>query len=173
MKYTSYSFIKIYHIYYQAVHCLNLGASWPRVIINAPLVSLQISHRTFYIKIKRGFWSCFRGLHEGWRRETGLSPPVKYFYWRFQGGTSFVDHLCYFCLVFVMLSRICLLMPCGHLLGMGWPHGSHLWCLIMCLSLSHVVSWVRCGTWLYRFLIFALFLTFPSKPSLLYGLLIL
>ena len=31
-------------------------------------------------------------------RETGLSPPVKYFYWSFQGGTSFVDHLSYFCL---------------------------------------------------------------------------
>ena len=27
------------------------------------------------------------------------------------------------------------------------------------LLLSHVVSWVRCGTWLYRFLIFASFLT--------------
>ena len=38
------------------------------------------------------------------RHETGLSPPVKYFYWPFQGGASFVDHLCYFCLVFVMLS---------------------------------------------------------------------
>ena len=25
---------------------------------------------------------------------------------------------------------------------------------------SHVVSWVRCGTWMYRFLIFAVFLTF-------------
>ena len=25
--------------------------------------------------------------------------------------------LCYFCLVFVMLSRVCLLMPCGLLLG--------------------------------------------------------
>ena len=37
------------------------------------------------------------------RRETGLSPPVKYFYLSFQGGTSFVNHLCYFCLVFVML----------------------------------------------------------------------
>ena len=32
--------------------------------------------------------------------ETGLSPPVIYFYWRFQGVTSFVDHLCYLCLVF-------------------------------------------------------------------------
>ena len=57
----------------------------------------------------------FHGLHGGWRRETGLSPPVKYFYWPFQGGTSFVDHLCYICLVFVMLSRVCLLMSCDHL----------------------------------------------------------
>ena len=24
-------------------------------------------------------------------RETGLSPPVKYFYWPFQGGASFVN----------------------------------------------------------------------------------
>ena len=38
------------------------------------------------------------------RLETGLSPPGKIFYWPFQGGASFVYHLCYFCLVFVMLS---------------------------------------------------------------------
>ena len=43
----------------------------------------------------------------------------------------------------------------------GWPLGSRLclWCLIVGLSLSLVVSWVRCGTWLYRFLNFAPFLT--------------
>ena len=29
---------------------------------------------------------------------------------------------------------------------------------IVFLLLSHVVSWVRCGTWLYHFLIFAVFL---------------
>ena len=57
-----------------------------------------------------------------------------------------------FCRAFV---RVCLLMPCGHLLGQGWPIGSHLWCLIVKL-----VSWVRCGAWLYQFLIFALFFTF-------------
>ena len=28
------------------------------------------------------------------------------------------------------------------------------------LSLSHVVFWVRCSTWLYRFLIFAIILTY-------------
>ena len=38
------------------------------------------------------------------RRETGVRPPVKYFYCPFQCGASFVDHLCYFCLVTGMLS---------------------------------------------------------------------
>ena len=36
--------------------------------------------------------------------------------------------------------------------------------LIVFLLLSYVVSWFRCGTWLYRFLIFAVFLTYiPCK----------
>ena len=54
------------------------------------------------------------------RCETDLSPPVNYFYSPFQGGASFVDHLCYISLVFVMLSCASVfLMPCGHLLGKG------------------------------------------------------
>ena len=32
--------------------------------------------------------------------------PVKFVDWLFQGGTAFVDHLCYLCLVFVMLWRL-------------------------------------------------------------------
>ena len=39
-----------------------------------------------------------------------------------------------FCYAFM---HVCLLMPCGHLLVKGWPLGSHLWCLIVTLSLSH------------------------------------
>ena len=35
-----------------------------------------------------------------------FKPSSKIFYWPIQGGTSFVDHLCYLCLVFVMLSRL-------------------------------------------------------------------
>ena len=47
------------------------------------------------------------GRHfESYSSETGLSPPVKYYYWAFQGGTSLVDHFCYFCIVFVMPSRL-------------------------------------------------------------------
>ena len=70
---------------------------------------------------------------------------------------AFPDHthlfLCWLCFC------VCTLLPCGHLPGKGWPLGSCLWCLIVFLSLSLVVSWVRCGTWLYWFLILAPFLT--------------
>ena len=49
-----------------------------------------------------------------------------------------MDHLCFFlscvCYAFV---HVCLFVPCGHLLGKGWPLDSSLWCLIVSLSLSH------------------------------------
>ena len=32
---------------------------------------------------------------------------------------------------------VCLFVPCGHLLGKGWPLGSRLWYLNVSLSLSH------------------------------------
>ena len=49
----------------------------------------------------------------------------------FQGGTSFVDLLC-FCSVLCLLCfvRVCLYVLFGHLLGKGWPLGSRLWCLL-------------------------------------------
>ena len=53
---------------------------------------------------------------------------------------------------------VCLYVPCGHLLGKGWPPGSHLWYLIVSLSLSH--WYPGCGIWLDRFLIFAPLLSF-------------
>ena len=67
-----------------------------------------------------------------------------------------INVLCFSCF------RVCSLLPCGHLLGKGWPLDPWLlFVMFKCvLSLSHVVSWVRCGTCLYRFLIFAAFLTF-------------
>ena len=70
-----------------------------------------------------------------------LSPPLpsKIFYWTFQGSTSFVDLLWVFFLAFVCcaLVSVCLYVPCGHLLGKGWPLGSRLWCPTVSLSLSH------------------------------------
>ena len=52
-----------------------------------------------------------------------------------------MDHLCYLCLVFVMLSRM-------FIAALWSPAGKGLTsrCLIVFLSLSHVVSWVRIGT---------------------------
>ena len=41
------------------------------------------------------------------------------------------------CYAFV---HIFLFVPCGHLLGNGWPLGSCLWGLIVSLSLSHWYS---------------------------------
>ena len=38
-----------------------------------------------------------------WNR---FKPSSKISWLTVQGGTSFVDHLCYLCLVFVMLSRL-------------------------------------------------------------------
>ena len=93
-----------------------------------------------------------------------FKPSSKIFYWPFQGGISFVDDLCYICLVFVMLLHLfiaALWLP-------EWK-GLTSWLLfvifIMILLLSHLVSWDRCGTWLYQFLILAVFLTLVSLGS--------
>ena len=56
-----------------------------------------------------------------------------------------VPRWCFFCGSFMLVLscmcyaflRVCLLMPCGHLLGKGWPLGFRLWCLFVKLSLSH------------------------------------
>ena len=68
-----------------------------------------------------------------------------------------MDHLCFLCLVFLVLSHL-------FIAALWSPAGKGLtsWLLIVMfivfLLLSHVVSCVRCGTRLYRFLIFAVFL---------------
>ena len=184
-----------------------------------------------------------------------FKPSSKIFYWPFQGGTSFVDLLCFFCLLFAMhlytSVYMCLVVTCrerGDLLALVcgvllwvryFPIGilGQVWFLIvsipdlcpltyfeippntkrtndmvdmvlllwifyafsvfclLCLCtrlficalwspagkgvtswLSFVVSycesvtfllvsWVRCGSWLYRFLIFAPLLTLKSHQT--------
>ena len=64
-----------------------------------------------------------------------------------------MDHFCYLCFVFVMLS-------CLFIAALWLPLGSLVCDVYLLLSLSQVVSLVRCGTWLYRFLIFAFLLTY-------------
>ena len=59
-------------------------------------------------------------------------------------GSTFVDHLCYLCLVFFMHSRL--------FIAALWSpvrKGLTSWLLFVMFvfsSLSHVVSWIRCGT---------------------------
>ena len=56
-----------------------------------------------------------------------------------------MDHLCYLCLVFVIFSRLFIVA-----LWSSFGKGLISWLLFVmfncALSLSHVVSWVRCGT---------------------------
>ena len=77
-----------------------------------------------------------------------------------------MDQFCYLCLVFVILSRL-------FIAALWPPAGKRLSSWLLCvmsviLSLFHVVSWIRCGTWSYIFLIVAVFLTFTLSIWLSY-----
>ena len=74
-----------------------------------------------------------------------------------------MDYVCYFCLVFfffLFYFRACLFIN-----ALWSPAGKRLtsWLLFVMSNCEVVtfplVSWARCGAWLYRFLIFAFFLT--------------
>ena len=79
-----------------------------------------------------------------------------------------VPRRCFFCGSFILFVscfgyafvRVCLLMPCVVVTCWeeltSWLSFVMSNCEVVTFSL---VSWVRCGAWLYRFLIFALFLT--------------
>ena len=69
-------------------------------------------------------------------RFTGISHPVK-LYWPMQGGAFLWIIYVISVLFCYALMYVCLLMPCGHLLGKVWPLGSRLWCLFVTLSLPH------------------------------------
>ena len=91
-----------------------------------------------------------------------LTVPRRYF---FRG--SFVLGMSCVCHAFASGRS---LLHCGHQLGKDLPLDPCLWCLVVLLSLSHVVFWVSCGTCLYRCLIFTPLLTFPIwNPSIMYN----
>ena len=94
------------------------------------------------------------------RERARFKPSSKKFKWPLQGGTSFVHLLC-FC------SVLCLLCLCARLFicALWSPAGKGLtsWLSFVVSNCEFVtftlVSWVRCGTWLYRFQILASLLT--------------
>ena len=106
-------------------------------------------------------------LNKGWdwRRETGLSPPVKYFTDRSKAVLLLW--------IFYVFPVLCLLCLCARLIicALWSPAGRGLtsWLLFVVYNCEYVtfplVSWVRCGTWLYRFLIFAPLLTFYRRTN--------
>ena len=81
----------------------------------------------------------------------------KYFYWPFQDGASFVDFLLFmFRVCHAVLSVYCsLVVICLERANLLALLCEMLTCV---LSLSHLVSLVRCGTWMDQFLIFSFLL---------------
>ena len=71
--------------------------------------------------------------------------------WYFFCGSFMFFLSCVYC----AFLRVCLFVPCGHLLGKGWPLGSRFVVSNCEVVTFQLVSWVRCDTWLYRFLAFA------------------
>ena len=103
-------------------------------------------------------------IHIRNKGEVGTIKLVKafqltYFNWPFQGGASFMDPFCYLCFEFVMLSCLFIAALWSSAVKRLTSWLSCMWCFLVFLSLYHVVSWVRCETWLYRFMIFTFLLT--------------
>ena len=92
-------------------------------------------------------------------KKTGLSPPVKYFTDRSKAvlllWIFYVFVLSCVCYVLCASVYMCFVVTC-------WERADllALVCDVFCEFVTFpLVSWVRCGTWLYRFLIFATLLT--------------
>ena len=75
---------------------------------------------------------------------------------------------CYLCFIFVFvilsIPYAAFWSPAGKGLTF-WLSYNFVLCFLVFLSLSHTVSWVMCGTWLYWFLIFAFLFAFEIDFS--------
>ena len=97
------------------------------------------SKRSTHILVATCLRLQFRPVGSGWQWiSEGLNCVrflFKFVTWKIGPLSQLNDiFLSCFCEAFV---RVCLLMPCGPLLGKGWPLGSRLWCLIVTMSLSN------------------------------------
>ena len=107
--------------------------------------NIYVSWSTSELRVRLAPWNWFK-------------PSSKIFYWIFQGGTAFVD------IFFSVLCLLCLRVRL-FICALWSPSGKGLtsWLSFVVYNCECVtfplVSWVRCGTWLYKFLIFALLLT--------------
>ena len=126
--YTVESLSLLYHLLYLDLYVLVLGED--------ALISLRSFMQTKHIYVL---------IHILTKGEVGapwnwFKPSSKLFLLTVPRPFFCGSHMLFlscFCYAFV---RVCLLMPCGHLLGKGWPLGSRLWWLIVKLALSHWCS---------------------------------
>ena len=91
----------------------------------------------------------------GWYRETNLSPPKRFLLTvprRYFFCGYFFCVCLYYGVLSVYSSLVVTCLEIADLLAL-------LYVMFSCVffSLSQTVFWIRCGTWLYRFLIFAFF----------------
>ena len=116
--------------------CLFLAALWSPAVKELTSWLLGVLCFVTFTSVS---WS-FSELRASLAPWNWLNSSSKIFHWPVQGGTSFVDLSSYFlscvCYEYVLV-RVCLFVPCGHLLGMGWPLDSRWWCITVSLSLSH------------------------------------
>ena len=99
------------------------------------------------------------------------------YYWKYYGKWSICFFLTLkwiilggaaFWILFIhYVSCLSVTLSCLFLVALWSPGGkglaswlSGIWCFLVLLSLYDLVSLVRCGTWLYRFLVLAFFFTF-------------
>ena len=126
------------------------------------IISWFICSRRWCID-KLGVFLCKSNIYVSWstselrvrlvRCKTGLSPPVKYF----------TDRSKVVFLLWIFFSVFCLLCLCACLFICAlWSPADLLLSFVVsnCEFITfQLVSWVRCGTWLYRFMIIAPLLT--------------
>ena len=122
-----------------------VGAPWNRFKPSSKIILLTVPRRYFSCGSFVWFMVCVL-IHILTKGAVGVllnrfKPSSKIF----QGVASFVDYLCYFCLVFVMLSCTssywCLAVTC-------WEKAELLALFVMsnCEGVTFpLVSWVRCG----------------------------
>ena len=109
------------------------------VIVNAFTVAGAIYPAIVNVYINGSVYTngCYKALH-----------------WLFQGGS--------FCYLYFFVMPSCLVIAASCAAAGKWLTSwlAWMWCSLVLMFPSHVMSWVSGGNWLCRFLIFAFLLTF-------------
>ena len=155
---------------------------------------LFLIHHLYWIdRLFLDYGKSYTGRYILFKKHMSLSHPVKYFYWPFQCGASFMDHLCYFCLVllcfharlfvdalwsparkrltswlsFVMSNCDVVNFPCG-ILGQVW----YLIVLITDLCCLSYFSKMTLKSYTGRYILFKKYMSFSTILNITFQMLI-